>query len=56
MNATELGGVVRTLLAAVGGYLAGKGYFDGATAEALAGALTTLVVAGWSIFAKRKTA
>ena len=55
MNKEKLFGVIRTVAAAGFGFLAGKGYFDGATAEALAGAVATIGVAVWSI-ASKKTA
>ncbi len=42
MNKTEVYGVVRTILAAVGGVLVGKGYIDSETAVSLAGALDTV--------------
>lgn len=54
MNSAELGGIVRTLASAAFGYLAGKGYFDSETAQALAGAIGTVFVAVWSVLAKRK--
>lgn len=48
-------GIVRTIAAAGFGYLAGKGVIDGATVEALAGAVATLGVAVWSVISKRET-
>lgn len=54
MSGEEIGGIVRTLLSAVGGYLVGQGIVDAATATSIAGALATLVAAAWSIYAKRK--
>lgn len=53
MNKNELFGVIRTVAAAAFGFLAGKGYLDGATAEALAGAIATIGVAIWSVKSKR---
>ena len=55
MNKEKLFGVIRTVAAAGFGFLAGKGYLYGATAEALAGAVATIGVAVWSI-ASKKTA
>lgn len=49
-------GIVRTIAAAGFGYLAGKGVIDGATVEALAGAVATIGVAVWSVISKRETA
>jgi len=53
MNKEQLFGIVRTLAAAGFGYLAGKGLIDGATAEALAGAIATIGVAVWSVISKQ---
>jgi hypothetical protein len=53
MNKNQLFGIVRTLAAAGFGYLAGKGLIDGATAEALAGAVATIGVAVWSVVSKQ---
>ena len=56
MNKTQLFRVVRTIAAAGFGFLAGKGYLDGATAEALAGAVATIGVAVWSVLSKKQPA
>lgn len=53
MNKEQLFGIIRTVAAAGFGFLAGKGYLDGATAEALAGAAATIGVAIWSILSKK---
>lgn len=53
MNKDKLFGVIRTVAAAGFGLLAGKGYLDGATAEALAGAVATIAVAAWSVASKK---
>jgi hypothetical protein len=53
MNKNEVYGVVRTILAAVGGYFAGQGMIDSETAVALAGAGATIIAAVWSIRSKR---
>lgn len=53
MNKEKLFGVIRTFAAAGFGFLAGKGYLDGVTAEALAGAVATIGVAVWSIANKK---
>jgi hypothetical protein len=54
MNKEQIFGIVRTVAAAGFGYLAGKGVIDGATVEALAGAVATIGVAVWSVFSKKK--
>jgi hypothetical protein len=56
MHKDQLFGVIRTVAAAGFGFLAGKGYLDGATVEALAGDVATIGVAVWSIISKRKLA
>ncbi len=56
MNKNEVYGIVRTILAAVGGYFAGQGVIDSETAVALAGAGATIAAAVWSIKSKRATA
>ena len=56
MTPEEVGGVVRTVLAALGGYFVAKGLVDAATVTAVAGAVGTLVVAVWSVKVKRKPA
>lgn len=53
MNKDQIFGIVRTVAAAAFGYLTGKGYIDGATAEALAGAVATVLVAVWSVVSKK---
>ena len=56
MNKDKLFGVIRTLAAAGFGFLAGKGWLDGATVEALAGAVATIAVAVWSVVSKKEPA
>ena len=53
MNKNEIYGVVRTILAAVGGVFVGKGYIDSETAVAVAGAIATITAAAWSVKSKR---
>lgn len=53
MSKEQIGGIVRALLAAVGGYFVGQGMLDGATMETIAGAVATLVTAVWSVWSKR---
>ena len=55
MKSEEVGGIVRALAAALGGWLVSQGLVvDSETGMAVAGAITTLVVAFWSIYSKRK--
>jgi hypothetical protein len=53
MTAEQVGGVVRALVAAGGGYFVGQGLIDAETAMTIGGAITTLFVAGWSVWNKR---
>ena len=53
MNTDQIAGIIRAILAAVGGYLAAKGIGDTATWTLVSGAIITLVTAGWSIFSNR---
>ena len=52
MDKAKIFGVIRTIAAAGFGYIAGQGLIDGATAEALAGAVATIGVAVWSVMSK----
>lgn len=54
MKSDELGGIVRALVSALGGYLVAKGAVDSATATTVGGAAATIIVAVWSVWSKRK--
>lgn len=54
MNSEEVGGVVRAVVAALGGVAVAKGLTDAGTVTAIAGAAATIAVAVWSIVAKRR--
>mgnify|MGYP000169684687 CR=1 FL=1 len=49
-------GVARAVLAAGGGYIAGKGIMDQSTVNEVIGALGVLFAAGWSVASKKKAA
>ncbi len=55
MTAAEIWGVVRTILAALSGYVVAHGWLDDATYQAILGALGTIFVAVWSVAAKKST-
>ena len=55
MDSAQIGGIVRALVAAVGGYFVGQGLVDAETVTTIGGAVATLAVAVWSIYAKRKS-
>lgn len=56
MNKDQLFGIIRTVAAAGFGFMAGKGWIDGSTVEALAGAVATIAVAVWSVASKKAPA
>lgn len=53
MTSDQIAGIVRALVAALGGYFVGQGLVDAETVTTIGGALATLAVAGWSIYSKR---
>ncbi len=53
MGSDQIAGVVRALVAAIGGYFVGQGLVDAETVTTVGGALATLAAAAWSIYAKR---
>lgn len=52
MTKEQIAGVVRAIVAAVGGYLVGKGYLEASSVEAVAGAFATIATAVWSVRSK----
>jgi hypothetical protein len=48
MTADKIFGVVRAVVAAAAGYLAGKGMIDGANVDAIVSGVTLLLVSVWS--------
>ncbi|MFA9232010.1 MAG: hypothetical protein ACEQSU_14900 [Microgenomates group bacterium] len=53
MTSEMIGGIVRAILSAAGGIILAKGYVDAETWLAISGALTTLAVTVWSVWAKK---
>lgn len=53
MTSDQIAGVVRTLVAALAAYFAGKGWFGGNVSPELITAITTVIVGAWSWFSKR---
>ena len=53
MTKTEVYGVARAILAALGGFVVARGWIDSETAVSLAGALATVAAAVWSVKSKR---
>lgn len=56
LSAEQVGGIVRAVVAAAGGYFVGQGVVDAETMTVIGGAVTTLVVAVWSVIQKKKAA
>jgi hypothetical protein len=54
MTAEQVAGIVRAVVAAIGGYLVGKGIADAETVAAVGGAVATIAAAVWSVLSKRK--
>lgn len=54
MTGEQIAGIARALVAAVGGYLVGKGLTDAETVAAVGGAVATIAAAVWSVLSKRK--
>jgi hypothetical protein len=54
MTAEQVAGIVRAVIAAIGGYLVGRGLADAETVAAVGGAAATIVAAVWSVYSKRK--
>ena len=54
MTAEQVAGIVRAVIAAIGGYLVGKGFADVETIVAVGGAAATIAAAIWSVYSKRK--
>ena len=49
MNNDQITGIIRAILAAVGGLMVQRGYVDQQTLTTIIGAIMTLAAAGWSI-------
>lgn len=53
MKSEQVAGVVRAILAGVGGYFVGRGLIDSANVEIIGGAIATIVTAVWSVWSKK---
>lgn len=54
MTPEIVGGIVRHLLTALGGYVVATGALDAATTETAIGALVTLAGIAWSVWTKMR--
>ena len=55
MSGEQVWGIVRTVLAAAGGWAVGKGYIDNDFLTAILGGGGTIFIAVWSVISKKKT-
>lgn len=53
MSNDQIAGIIRAVVAAVGGYFVGKGLVDADTVATIGGALATLGTAIWSVRSKK---
>ena len=53
MTSDQIGGIVRAILAALGGYFVGKGIVDQATVTTIVGAAATIATAVWSLWTNK---
>ena len=53
MTGDQIGGIVRAIVAAAGGYAIGQGWADAQLVAALGGAAATVAMAVWSFRSKR---
>jgi hypothetical protein len=53
MTGEQIWGIVRTILAACGGFIVAKGYIDSATLNTILGATGTIFVAIWSMWSNK---
>jgi hypothetical protein len=56
MDGEQIWGIVRTVLAAVGGWAVSKGYVDSNLLTAILGGAGTIFIGAWSFVAKKKDA
>lgn len=54
METAQIGGVIRTLLAFLGGIVVSKGWIDNTTMLEIVGVLVPLGVAAWSVLRRRQ--
>ncbi len=52
MQETQIAGIIRAVVSALGGYLVGRGFIDEANSEVIMGAVVTIGTAAWSVWAK----
>lgn len=53
MTSEQIAGVIRAVVAAIGGYFVGKGVIDADTVSTIGGAVATIATAVWSVWAKK---
>lgn len=55
MNSEQVASLLRTILQIGGGIAVSKGWTDESTATALIGAIVTIAVTAWGLYARRNT-
>lgn len=55
MNSEQLTSLLRTVLQFAGGIAVGRGWIDAETSTAIVGALVTIAVTLWGLYARRNT-
>ena len=53
MNTDQIGGIIRAIVAAIGGYFVGKGLVDANTVATVGGAVATIAIALWSYWTNK---
>ncbi|WP_245442944.1 hypothetical protein [Methylobacterium terrae] len=56
MNSEQIASLLRTILQFGGGIAVGRGWIDADTATAVTGAIVTITVTAWGLYARRNTA
>ena len=56
MSWDQILGILRAVIAAVGGWAVGKGYIDDATATSVGGAIVVIASSAWSVWANTQSA
>lgn len=54
MTGEQIGGIVRAIIAAAGGYAIGQGWADAELVATVAGAAATVAAAVWSFLSKKR--
>lgn len=53
MNSEQLASLLRTILQVAGAFIVGRGWVDESTVASIGGALVTIAVTAWGLYARR---